>query len=49
MRKNKGLNGDLDRLPLAGSAGVLACEFEHRPGAWFCKRVRALAYDYGQR
>ena len=33
MRKDKGLNGDLDRLPIACSAAVLGCEFKHRPGA----------------
>ena len=32
MRKDKGLNGDLDRLPMTRSAGVLACELDHRPG-----------------
>ena len=34
MRKDKGLNGDLDRLPQPGSAAVLGCEFPHRPGAF---------------
>jgi hypothetical protein len=33
MRKDKGLNGDLDRLPKPRSAAVPGCEFEHRPGA----------------
>jgi len=33
MRKDKGLNGDLDRLPMPRSAAVLGCEFQHRPGA----------------
>ena len=42
MRKDKGLNGDLDSLPIPGSVGVLACEFEHRPGAWFSNSWGAL-------
>ncbi len=42
MRKDKG-------LPIPGSEGVLACGFEHRPGAWFCNCRGALAYEYGQR
>ncbi len=33
MRKDKGLNGDLDRLPMPRSAAVPGCGFEHRPGA----------------
>jgi hypothetical protein len=33
MRKDKGLNGDLDRLPMPCSAAVLGCGFQHRPGA----------------
>ena len=33
MRKDKGLNGDLDRLPEHRSAAVPGCEFQHRPGA----------------
>jgi hypothetical protein len=33
MRKDKGLNGDPDRLPMSCSAAVLGCGFEHRPGA----------------
>jgi len=33
MRKNKGLNGDFNRLPMQRSAAVPGCEFEHRPGA----------------
>jgi hypothetical protein len=32
MRKAKGLNGYLDRLPCSRSAAVLGCEFQHRPG-----------------
>ncbi len=35
MRKDKGLNGDHDRLPMQRSAAVPGCEFEHRPGACF--------------
>ncbi len=34
MRKDKGLNGDFDRLPMPRSAAVLGCEFERRPGAF---------------
>jgi len=33
MRKDKGLNGDLDRLPMPRSAVVLGCGFRHHPGA----------------
>jgi hypothetical protein len=33
MRKDKGLNGGLDRLPLQCSVAVLGCGFQHRPGA----------------
>ncbi len=33
MRKVKGFNGDLDRLPMQRSAAVPGCEFLHRPGA----------------
>ena len=32
-RKDKGLNGDLDRLPVPCSAAVPGCGFKHRPGA----------------
>jgi len=55
MRKDKGLNGDLDRLPMACSAAVLGCEFEHRPGAcpsnWrrdaaLTRRRGRLRYDH---
>lgn len=34
MRKDKGLNGDLERLPRTRSAAVSGCEFQHRSGAW---------------
>lgn len=33
MRKDKGLNGDLDPMPMPRSAAVPGCGFEHRPGA----------------
>ena len=33
MRKDKGLNGDLDRLPMRCSAAVLGCGFERRLAA----------------
>jgi hypothetical protein len=33
MRKDKGFNGDLDRLPMPCSAAVPGCGFWHRPGA----------------
>lgn len=33
MRKDRDLNGDLNRLPMASSAGVLACAFRRRLGA----------------
>ena len=56
MRKDKGLNGELDRLPEERSAAVLGCEFEHRLGA--CpqnlrrvaartRRQRSLRYLHG--
>ncbi|MBI4327413.1 MAG: hypothetical protein HY674_19440 [Chloroflexi bacterium] len=56
MRKDKGLNGDLDRLPMPRSAAVPGCEFEHRPGAcppnWrrdatTTRRRGRLRYVYG--
>jgi len=33
MHMDKAIDGDLNRLPRQGSAAVLGCEFEHRPGA----------------
>ena len=40
MRKDKGLNGDLSRLPMPRSAAVPGCGFEHRPGAPFRNEPR---------
>jgi len=50
MRKDKGLNGDLDRLLGQRSAAVPGCEFEHRLGACpqYWRRDAALTRRRGR-
>jgi hypothetical protein len=44
MRKDKGLNGDLDRLPMHCSAAVLGCGFERRLAA--CSHFHGTNSDW---